>query len=539
MMRAALPSLVALVAMTCASATAFAQAPLPAAASPTAAASATPSVVKADAKLSTTTPTFGDTIELTVTLRYPAGIRAFFPARPNLRPLLADPRQPGKTERTESGGQVTEVIHLPVLVVRSGLLRTPPIEVPYHVETAGGGAGESGSVTVPSQKLTVKSQFALETDAKPAPLPLPRPLVEENVPLEFALFVLAMMAVSGALTALGLRVYKNRAALLRPKPQVAAHVVALGRLDALERSGRLAQEDPRVVVAELSEILREYLGLRYRFYALDMTSTELLERIRSLDLRGLTREEVQGFTDTTDLVKFAGLPATPEELVDLHGFVKKVVDRTMQTAAELDRLRALEAARLAQQKKLRLQVMAPTPLRVRAFALDLLGGSLATAALGLLAIRTGRQGLFDAAYALWFVWLALRDSLGGASPGKVLTGLAIAAFDVETAESRRAWNDAERPDEDLTPIARFASWGARIQRNVLLLLPGAGFVAEIWTAVVLPENRRFGDQWAGTRVIDARHGLRKGKPAWWPAVVITVIAILLFALPLFSGGRPA
>lgn len=517
---------------------ALAQAPVPV---PSAATSTetTPSVVTAEAKLSTTNPTFGDTLELVVTLRYPSGIRAFFPARPNLRPLLADPRNPGKTEKTESAGQVTEVIHIPAIVARSGLLRTPPIEVPYHVVTAGGGAGESGSVTVPSQKLVVKSQFALDTDAKPAALPLPRPLVEENVPLEFALFVLAMMAISGALTAVGLRVYKHRAALLRPKPQVAAHVVAMGRLEDLERSGRLAQEDPRKVVAELSEILREYLGLRYRFYALDMTSTQLLERVRTLDLRGLTPDELRAFTDTTDLVKFAGLPATPEELVDLHGFVRTSVQRTMQTAAELDRLRALESARLAEQKKLRLQVMAPTPLRVRAFAVDLVGGSLATCALGLLAIRTGRQGLFDTAYVAWFAWLALRDSLGGASPGKVLTGLAIAAFDVETVESRRGWNDDDRPDEDLTPIARFASWGARLQRNLLLLLPGAGFVAEIWTAVVLPENRRFGDQWAGTRVIDARHGLRKGKAAWWPTVVLTAVAILLFFLPLLSGGRPA
>ena len=497
------------------------------------------SAVQVEAKLSTATPTFGDTIELVATLRYPNTYRVFFPAHPNVRPLLADPANAGKSERTESGGQVTETIRVPLLVVKSGLLRTPAIEVPFHVVTAGGGAGESGSVTVPSLKIVVKSQFANDNTALPSPLPKPRPLIEENVPLEIALGVLAMMLLSAGLTALGLKVYKNRAALLRPKPVVPPHLQAFGRLTELERSGRLANETPRVVVAELSEILREYLGGRFRFYALDMTSTELLERVKALDLKHVRLEEVQRFADTSDLVKFAGLPATPEELVEMHLYVRDVVEKTMQTAQELELQRAAETARLALQKKLRLQVMAPTALRVRALALDLAFGSVATSGLAFLAIHTGRQGLFDAAYALWFVWLALRDAVGGSSPGKAITGLEIAAYEVESGETRRGFHNDAPPEEQAFLIAKMATWGAKLQRNLLLAVPGAGFVAEAWTALALPEQRRFGDQWAGTRVIDARHGRRKGKPAWWPAVVAIVLAVALWLLPLVLGGRPA
>ncbi len=511
-----------------------APAPLPAPATVTAA-----SAVKVEAKLSTASPTFGDQVELLATLHYPSNYRVFFPAHPNLRPLLADPLNPGKSDRQEAGGQVTETFHVPLLVVRAGLLRTPPIEVPFHVVTAGGGAGESGSVTIPSMKITVKSQFANDNNVAPSPLPAPRPLIEENVPLEIGLLILAMMALSGGLTALGLKIYKNRAALLRPKATVPPHIVAIGRLTDLERSGRLANETPRVVVAELSEILREYLGGRFRFYALDMTSTELLERVRALDLKQVRLEQIQQFTDTSDLVKFAGLPATPEELAELHAFVQEVVAKTMQTAAELDQLRAAETARLALQKKLRLQVMAPTPLRVRALALDVLCGSIATAGLAFLAMRTGRQGLFDAAYALWFGWLAIRDAVGGSSPGKAMTGLEIAAFEVESHDARRAWNDDAPPEDESILIAKMASWGAKLKRNLLLAVPGAGLVAEVWTALALPEQRRFGDQWAGTRVIDGRHGLRKGKPAWWPAVVALVLAAVLLLAPLMLGGRPA
>ena len=95
------------------------------------------------------------------------------------------------------------------------------------------------------------------------------------------------------------------------------------------------------------------------------------------------------------------------------------------------------------------------------------------------------------------------------------------------------------PEDDSILIAKMASWGAKVQRNLLLAVPGAGFVAEIWTAIALPEQRRFGDQWAGTRVVDGRHGMRKGKLAWWPAVVAIVLAGILLMAPLVLGGRPA
>lgn len=530
--------LIALIFLTLLALPAWADVAVPAPATVTTLATNAADAVHVDAKLSTTTPTFGDAIELVATVRYPKNYRVFFPTHPNLRPLLADPANAGKTEHQEANGENVDTIHVPLLVVKSGLLRTPAIEVPFHVVTAGGGAGESGSVTVPSMKIVVRSQFANDNDVKPSPLPKPLPLIEENLPLEIGLVIFGMMLLSAGLTALGLKVYKNRAALLRPKPVVPPHIVAFGRLKELEHSGRLATETPRVVVAELSEILREYLGGRYRFYALDMTSTELLERVKALELKRVRQEDIQRFADTSDLVKFAGLPATPEELAEMHMYVHEVVDKTMQTAQELELLRAAETARLALQKKLRLQVMAPTALRVRALALDLCFGSVATCALAFLAIHTRRQGLFDLAYALWFVWLALRDAVGGSSPGKAITGLEIAAFEVESSDTRRAWNDDAPPDDESILIAKMASWGAKLKRNLLLAVPGAGFVAEAWTALALPEQRRFGDQWAGTRVIDARHGQRKGKPTWWPAVVASLIAVVLWLLPLMLGGRP-
>lgn len=512
---------------------AFAQAPaaLPAPATATA---AKPAALHVDAKFSNDHPLFGDTVELQVTLTYPTSVRAFFPGKPNLRPLLVDVRNPGKTTRVEQAGKVTETLRIPVLAVRSGLLKTPPIEVPWHEVTAGGGAGESGTVTVPPLRMTVRSQFASENEVLPAPLPPPRTLVEENVPLEIALLVLAMMVIAAVLTLVGLRIYKARAARQQPKQVIAPDVLAYRRLEALLRSGRLHTDEPRQIIGELSEILREYLGGRFRFHALDMTSTELLEALQRVDLRTMTVDEFRDFTNTTDLFKFAGVAAEADDLDRLLGFVRSVVDRTMQTQVELQRLREVEVARLARKKRLRIEVMAPAPLRLRALAIDLLAGALVTSLIAVAALHDGNQSLLLAAYGFLFVWLALRDALGGSSPGKALTGLQIASFHSEVAATQRHWRPGqdEQPDDD-AETAQMAPWGARLQRNLLMLLPFGGLVAEALTALALPEQRRLGDQWAKTRVIDGRHGLRVSgaKPSWVPAVALLIATLIVLVVP--------
>lgn len=492
--------------------------------------------IQVEAKLSSTEPLFGDKVELRVTLRYPAGYRVFFPAKPDLRPLLVDSREPGKSERLETAGQVVETLVLPALAVRQGSGKTPPIEIPWHKVTDQGGAGESGTVKVAPLRFRVKSQFANDTEVRASPLPSPRPLVEENTPLEVGLLIAAMMLLSAVLTAAGLKVYRDRAARRAPKPRIPPHVTALERLRDLDSSGRLQTASAREVFAELSEILRQYLGSRYRFAAIDMTTTELLGHLGSVEMRGIVKDDLRSFAELSDLVKFAQLPATPEELAKEAGFVQRVVERTMLTAEETEAMRRAEAERLARQRRMRLMVMAPAPLRARAFAIDAFIGALASALLAWVAIDTSNQLLFDASYALLPLWLIVRDVLAAQSPGKALVGLQIAKWEDELPDDKP---ERHGLPEDELPTAEMASPGARLGRNLLLAVPLAGLIAEAVTCLYLPEMRRMGDQWAQTRVIDSRYGARSGTAGWVPAVLVAVIAAGLLMLPLAIGGRPS
>jgi hypothetical protein len=503
--------------------------------SPTAAKSA---AVQVTAKVLQPEPVFGSTVDLQVTLRYPKGYRVFFPGRPDVRPFLLLP-DAGKSERTETPDGVTETITIGMLAARVGLQKTPALEVPWHAVTSSGGAGESGVALVPAQRVVVRSQFAAETDIKPAPLPLPKPLIEDNTPLQIGLLLLAAMGIAAALTWLGVRIADRRAALRVQKPLTPPHVTALQRLSELVHGGTLESAEPREVYASLSEILREYLGGRYGIAALDMTSSELLAALQSLDLRGVSLEQLQFFTEFGDLVKFARMPATAEELHAQHDFVRAVVEKTLQTPTELELIRKQEQERLARQRQLRLAVMASLPLRLLALGLDVLIGAIGVALLAWSARSSGIVWLWEVCWLVLPIWLAVRDALAGASPGKVLVGLQIAAFeDEKPLPLTPVWPPRIVPWDNDMPVVQEASMWSRLQRNLLFLFPVAGWLAEAATAVLLPEHRRLGEQWAQTRVIDGRHGMRGTQAQGWGRGAAVLAAAGLLLLVTWLQGEP-
>jgi len=82
-----------------------------------------------------------------------------------------------------------------------------------------------------------------------------------------------------------------RAGAHRPAPPPRpAHEVALERLDRL--GARLGtSDDLRPFIFELSEIIREYLGARFAFNSLELTTEELVLRLR----RRVPIQEMRGF----------------------------------------------------------------------------------------------------------------------------------------------------------------------------------------------------------------------------------------------------
>lgn len=99
-----------------------------------------------------------------------------------------------------------------------------------------------------------------------------------------------------------------------------AHLVALEKLEALEQSGLLEEGEMMIFYVRLSEAVREYLGRRYEFPGLELTTTEIIEELKSVVWpNGLTGKDVSKWLEYCDFVKFSGyLPPSTQGKASLE-----------------------------------------------------------------------------------------------------------------------------------------------------------------------------------------------------------------------------
>ncbi len=150
-----------------------------------------------------------------------------------------------------------------------------------------------------------------------------------------------------ALAVLGFVWYRRRDSreegIVPPKmEQISPHEEAYRALRQLRDAGLLEQQMIKLYYIKISEIIRRYIGRRFQVEAMELTSTEVLDRLRGLKRRGLKTEVdayrlFQKFFSLCDLVKFAKYRPSETQ----HGEVMKVaieiVDLTKKVAETVDK----------------------------------------------------------------------------------------------------------------------------------------------------------------------------------------------------------
>lgn len=99
--------------------------------------------------------------------------------------------------------------------------------------------------------------------------------------------------------------------------------IALEELGKLRASDLLARGQYKLFYLELSDIFRRYLEKRYGIYALERTTTEIIDEFRKQALDSKEEKTIHEFLDGCDLVKFAKFIPTTED-----------IERDFQTAKE-------------------------------------------------------------------------------------------------------------------------------------------------------------------------------------------------------------
>ena len=152
----------------------------------------------------------------------------------------------------------------------------------------------------------------------------------------YILWGLLGAAILGVLIWLFIK-YRRRLPGLGPKPKEPPHVVAIKALEALHNQKVWQNNKHKLYYTRLTDILREYLVGRFGVRAMEMTSDEIMEVLRGLDLPAKSTKDMESLLRTADLVKFAKHVPEAEEnensYLNAYYFVEETKEAT-ETAFE-------------------------------------------------------------------------------------------------------------------------------------------------------------------------------------------------------------
>lgn len=105
---------------------------------------------------------------------------------------------------------------------------------------------------------------------------------------------------------------------------------ALEQLLAIEQRGDLDRDDDRKAgYVSMFEVIREYLGNRYRVATLDLTTSELVRKMSDVDAAA----SIEAWLEGCDLVRYGGLQATEREAKTALGEARQLVITTTEDRA--------------------------------------------------------------------------------------------------------------------------------------------------------------------------------------------------------------
>ena len=117
-----------------------------------------------------------------------------------------------------------------------------------------------------------------------------------------SILMLVMMAVCYYLY-LRLRDNKPIIAHIKIVKRLLPHQKAMKEIEQIKADKMVSSDNQKEYYTKLTDTLRKYIEERYGFSAMEMTSTEIIERLMQTDQQSL--EELRQLFTTADLVKFA------------------------------------------------------------------------------------------------------------------------------------------------------------------------------------------------------------------------------------------
>lgn len=181
-----------------------------------------------------------------------------------------------------------------------------------------------------------------------------------------SVLMLVLMAVTYYLY-LCLRDNKPVISSLKIVKQLLPHQKALKSIEQIKAGRMTASENQKEYYTRLTETLRKYIEERYGFYAMEMTSAEIIERLSQVQDKSAI-EELRDLFRTADLVKFAKYSAllgeNDKNLVSAIEFINSTKIETMPTPPAKPKLTQEETRSMEKRRTLKAAVIALTAVIV-------------------------------------------------------------------------------------------------------------------------------------------------------------------------------
>lgn len=279
---------------------------------------------RVEARLDTNRLKIGDQIHLHITLNQPEKSRVEFPSledrlAPSVEVIRALPRDTSTNKQT---GQLVVGQKYLITSFDTGSVRIPPL--PFYYQSR---AGRDSLLTPPKSLYVESVQVDTTSEIFDIKAPFGAPLtLRELLPYILGALALALL-VWGIFYVMRKR--KRQEPVFQPKkPAEPAHVYALRELDRLGEEKPWENGQVKFYYTRLTDILRNYLWMRYRIKTLERTTDEILASLRESELED--RQVYDQLADNlrfADLVKFARLrPGNKESesaLQQAYDFVYK------------------------------------------------------------------------------------------------------------------------------------------------------------------------------------------------------------------------
>ncbi len=115
-----------------------------------------------------------------------------------------------------------------------------------------------------------------------------------------------------------------------------AHIVALRKLDKYRGSKMWAPEQQKAFYSGVTDVLREYISGRYGIGAMEMTTAEIFDEMKSTDAPVDLLEEAKDLFERADFVKFAKFTASDEDNAKALPTAVRFVTETYQAEIEAE-----------------------------------------------------------------------------------------------------------------------------------------------------------------------------------------------------------